>query len=218
MRSVFITKTIAFYIAISLCAVFVFIREFSILEGSQPNSLSELQTPIDPRQSLALSLRATHATLQRCERALSPPGALIEQGQVLQGNARACQQIANRILSSTPGHSYAHFIVALSAYHLGQAGSMGTHLAQSTALAPFEGWLAQRRLSLAFGVADQQTFPSTGSDIGTLLTTQAGAEFLARFYMHRPKIRGAIAQRLEQATASDQTRFINLLKKARVWS
>jgi hypothetical protein len=162
-----------------------------------------------------LSLPAFNYALIGCDRAISAPIAALQPKIARISIAAACADLARRTIARMPTHGLAHFVAAQAAYHRADPRAAQSHLEKSVAFAGFEGWLAERRLALVvYRMPGDSLQASTTikSDIATLLTTQSGAELLARYFVRRPASRALIADVAATASARRQTRLTNILR------
>ncbi len=169
------------------------------------------------------ALATVERQLLACITGLTPPASRLRTGGELRAISGACGDLAGRVLGTMPTHPSAHLVQALVRDRANDPSGRDRALALSAAYAPFEGWLAQRRFALAVAASDTGTqdggqaapaaTPALRSDIATLLTTQSGAELLARYYVLRPGVRDVIAAQARLATPHDQTRFLNQLRQ-----
>ncbi len=170
-----------------------------------------------------LALATVERQLLACITALTPPVSRLRTGAELRTTSASCGDLAGRILATMPTHPSAYLVQALVSAQARDLAGRDRALTQSAAFSPFEGWLAQRRFALAVAAPapDAQDSaptapaanPALGRDIATLLTTQSGAELLARYYVLRPGVRDVIAAQAKLASPHDQTRFLNQLRR-----
>lgn len=186
------------YLALSASALFMLRSEVSAFSDG---------VGVRPRP---YSLKAFHAGLMRCDRAMALPLARLQPYHKQLITAEQCALLAEDAIAVMPTHGFAHLIAARASGVIDDGVTRRAHLAQAAAHAPFEGWQAERRFVLAanstgFGEATLQ------SDAATLLTTQSGAELLSRYFYRRPGLRELITSAVEQADRTEQQRFLNLL-------
>ncbi len=193
-----------FYLALTASAVFMLRAEAGAFAGVGAKGV------IDELPARPFSLRAYHAVLMRCDRAMAVPLSRLQPENRQLTTARACGGFAEAAIAAVPTHGFAHLIAARAAGVANDGAAQSKHLARSIEFAPFEGWLAERRFVLAANTAGfgQQVLTP---DAAVLLTTQSGAEMLSRYFFRRPGLRELITSALSQATQSDQQRFLNLL-------
>ncbi len=164
--------------------------------------------------STGMSLRAQQYVLLACDRSLSPPISQFQPNKDLLAMASGCDKIAKGVIKWMPTHGFAYLIAARAALLNQDPKNREKFLALSQSFSPYEGWLAERRFSLLAeqpGAQLNQPAAFVKSDIATLLATQSGAELLANHYIRRPQTRAVLSNVALQATAQNQTRFLNQL-------
>jgi len=147
---------------------------------------------------------------------MSVPLAALQPEIAHTATADACSDLSRRAIALMPTYGFAHFVAALAAFHRNEQRGAQSHLEKSAEFARFEGWLAERRLALVvYQMPGDALLASTTvkSDIATLLTTQSGAELLARYFLRRPASRTIISEVATGADEKDQTRLLNILRK-----
>ena len=162
-----------------------------------------------PGQGNVMSHIAHQRVLMQCDGVLSPQISRLSVAEQLRSNAVICRALAAQILNDIPTFSFAHFIYGISALHVGNKGEFIQHIALSQRFAPSEGWLAQKRFVQLADLQDATLDQVLIHDAGVLLTTQSGAELLARYFQRRAGLRGPIKASLLLASASDQRRLLN---------
>jgi len=194
----------------------IFSAEFRAFGQASPASLAPTSQPLTKPANYLFSLSATRSTLSACDRKMSVPAVFLQPKSQLLETAANCAQTARLILKWMPTNGLAYLVAAQSADLLGEQANRDRLLGNSVRFARFEGWLAMRRFALIMNPQLPQTpdFSQTlRLDIATLLSTQSGAELLAGYYSRRPDIRALLAQIATRASASEQTRFLNLVRK-----
>jgi hypothetical protein len=186
------------FLALSASALFMLRAEVSVF------------TSVSPTRPHPHSLKAFHARLMVCDRAMSLPLARLQPERQQMIEARRCGDLAKDVLADVPTHGFAHLIAARAAGVFRDDVAQLDHLRLSVAFAPFEGWIAERRFVLAansagFGEATLR------ADAATLLTTQSGAEMLSRYFFRRPGLREMITSTVDRAGQGEQQRFLNLM-------
>ena len=195
-------------------AVFIFAVEFRSFDETHHASSAASGGADAGVSARPLSLQAFNDALMGCDSAMSAPIAALQPKAARTNTAAACADLSRRAIALMPTHGLAHFVAAQAAYHRGDPKAAQSHLEKSVQFARFEGWLAERRLALViYRMPGEAVLASTTikSDIATLLTTQSGAELLARYFLRRPASRALIGDVAATASASDQTRLTNLL-------
>lgn len=182
---------------------------------SESRALVAARAPGLPSAPLhaGLAAESRNATLMRCDRAMAAPGFPVQGAVTRQRIALTCADLARLVLDDAPSHGFAHVIAALAADAAGDATGMAHHLAASQAFAPQEGWLAERRFSLIDRAAPALRTRLLPAEIGSLLTTQTGAEMLARAVSTPTPLRDIVLDRAAAASAPDRQRLITLLKR-----
>ena len=114
-----------------------------------------------------------------------------------------------------PTRSLSHLVAAQAAQANGDLTARDTSLIKSQAFAPYEGWLAERRIALLVNQRQSETVKDSDqfkADLSTLLQTQSGAELLSKIYLRQPSIRTSLARVAQNESLENQTRFLNQLK------
>ena len=203
-------------VAFSGLAAFVFALEFNSFDRTHLSSsdipgVTVTAIPIRP-----MSLPVLHDALISCDRAMSAPLAALQPKIAQAETADACSRLSRRAIALMPTYGFAHFVAAQAAFHRDDQRAARSHLEMSVEFTRFEGWLAERRLALVvYQMSGDALLASTTvkSDIATLLTTQSGAELLARYFLRRPASRTVISVVATTANENDQTRLVNILRK-----
>ncbi|MGR3343181.1 MAG: hypothetical protein ACU0DI_08165 [Paracoccaceae bacterium] len=205
-------------VAFSSLAVFVFAAEFKSFDRTHLSSSDTPGVTVTVIPTRPLSLPAFHDALMSCDRAMSVPLAALQPEIARAATADACSELSRRAIALMPTYGFAHFVAAQAAFHRNEQRAAQFHLEKSVEFARFEGWLVERRLALVvFQMPGDALLasPTVKSDIATLLTTQSGAELLARYFLRRPVSRTIISEVAATADENDQTRLLNILKKLR---
>jgi len=208
MRLKFFTLVMVGFTALSAGVLAAEWRSFS--GAKNPRAWASSGDTSDRR--VPFSMSALQAILLSCDAAMSAPLAQFQTRQNLLKTAGACGEFASRVLGWMPSHGFAQFVAAQAANHSNEWAARDNFLQSSQYFTPFEGWLAQRRYTLAVNLAEPPGFTYT-VDAATLLTTQSGAELLAAFYVHRPASRPVLASLAATASPRDQARFLNQLRQ-----
>lgn len=203
-------------VAFSGLAAFVFAAEFNAFDRTHLSSSDFPGVRVAVFSIRPMSLPAFHDALMSCDRAMSVPLAALQPEIARTATADACAKLSRRALALMPTYGFAHFVAAQAAFHRNEQQAAQSHLEKSVKFARFEGWLAERRLALVvYQIPGDALLASATvkSDIATLLTTQSGAELLARYFLRRPASRTVISEVATTANESDQTRLLNILRK-----
>jgi hypothetical protein len=217
MRMRFLTMML---VAFSVTSAAVFVAEFRNFARSHQTSLATDLTP-GAGANGAFSLASTQDSLRFCAKALAPPLVELRPRERVRAFAETCARLARATVAAMPTHGLAYYLQALLENLDGTPSARDRLLAQSARFAPAEGWLAERRFSLAIGrqLPDNAYENSQlAADTAILLTTQSGAELVAEYYFQRPGSRAYIARIADRAARRDQTRLLNLLTKKRAGS
>ena len=158
-------------------------------------------------ETFALLPARTHrfrrAEMDLCLRSATDPTALVFPPAAIRALASACEGRAAAILADAPTHAAALAVTALS-----QGSQL---LGQSWAFAPFEGWLAAQRFSLAhnrFPSADGTVVYQGIVDDAALLVSLGQVDEVALAYVEAAGFRKAFGLKLPNLPASDQRRFL----------
>lgn len=167
--------------------------------GANTGHIAELVTHIPH------SLTGTNASLAICLRATSESSSLFQPQGQRQKTALACSDLALRALERMPSHGAAYLVAAQSAQ---SRKNLIYFLEQSQRFAASEGWLAERRIVLAHN-DDLLDSRFAEKDLQLVLTTQGGAEFLAKLYLAKPEIRTAVSRAVMATAEPVRRRFVN---------
>ncbi len=205
----------ALYAMIALAAAGAFAIEYRALEAGMQGAGMQGVGAATGGPVVGLSLSSDRAALLGCSRALAPPLATLRPEAERAGVIARCSRAADRILRRSPGHGLAYFVIAQAADLKGEDAARDVALERSARLAPQEGWLAERRfvLALSSGVhASPEGTRLITREIAVLLSTQSGAELLARHVLHRPAARELVLAVARQAPERQQRRLANRIR------
>lgn len=181
------------------------IRAANLRDGASlwAERLGELDT------QLPYSLTGIDAALAVCLRATSGNDRLFQPKSQRQETALICGNLAGQVLDRMPSHGTAFLVAAQSA---GRPENRAYFLEQSQRFAPSEGWLAERRIVLALQ-EDALDSRYAQKDLQLVLTTQGGAEFLAKLYLAQPETRDGLTAAVLSTPEPIRRRFVNQLSK-----
>lgn len=166
----------------------------------------------------APSVRAQRAQMAECDDLMVSVFAQLRRGAPADKVAAACLERAEAILQTSPSSSAAHLVRAGAFRTLGQPQDMVDSLLLSHRLARHEGWLAARRLRLAFatGEVSAQTAlrQALGADVAVVLSSEAYLPQLVQMYRRNVDQRQWITDIVAAADQADQRRFLKGLRKA----
>ncbi len=190
-----------------LCSA-LFVEEIRALWHSDPGDGAEISL------GLPISYPAARTSMIACVNALAPPRSLLATQIELNDHMAVCAQRFETALDRMPTSGLAHLGLAFVAATQGDRANAQRRLNLSRQFSPHEGWLAERRFILATELfPDQVGPPEFRADIATLLTSQSGAELVSAFYRLHQGLRPVISAAAGTAKASDQQRFLNLLRR-----
>lgn len=179
-----------------------------------------------PEFAAARSWRVQQAQLTGCDDLLAGPTAKIADTQAMQRVAEACLKRADQVLRSSPTAAIAHLIRAQALVLLGRPdeAEVAFLLAQKTA--PYEGWLAARRLRFVL-LNSGLGLPLSGAtapdpeidlalrvDVMTVLQTNGYLPLLVQIYQRQPERRAWLLATVEQAPIARKRAFLALLRGA----
>jgi len=211
MRMRLRTSTVALmcFTAVAAWATHVELRAFT-----QATDIARSDTAnVEFVPEIGLSLLSTQVSLLSCDTAISPTFSAFRTTRQRQATAHNCASFAKAVLQLSPTHGFAHFIASASDHEIGDRSGRLLALRRSIQHAPFEGWIAERRFALAVRVRDLELLDAVEPDIRTLLSTQSGAELLARYYDQTPDLARRINQAFLSVSSHEEQRFINLLRR-----
>lgn len=162
---------------------------------------------------ISYSILSRQAALRTCSAALEPSVADLRPRHEKQALITHCNNLAQSILADAPTQSNAQFVAALAAFHSSDMDAMYRHLLASQSFGAHEGWLAERRFTLAANAQLGTIRYPLFRDIATLLSTKSGVILVSKYYRNRPELRPAIRQTAVLATYSDQRRLLNVLSQ-----
>lgn len=159
-----------------------------------------------------MSLRTMDRAVLACVHHFDDKNFLFMTGDSRKALMRSCSAVAKNVLASAPSHGAAHLLNAQIAEAGNDKASQMRDIEISQMFSPAEGWLAERRLTMALraGALDAG---ATRADMAVLLTSQSGAELLAQHYARNTATQAAITAALADATNEDRQRFVNLVKQ-----
>ena len=179
----------------------------ALIAGSLPG------TDVAATAPLGLALTTRHEALFRCDEAMAEPLFSMQGTIPRETTASYCWVLAQRVLRDAPSDGFAHFIAAASADVTGDADRMTYHLTAAQSYAPYEGWLAERRVLLVARSDPARWDSFLPADIAVLMTTQTGAELLADLLTADLPLRDAILAEAEQASTLDRQRLSHILTR-----
>ncbi len=163
-----------------------------------------------------LSAELHDQRLTSCADALRPARIALLTAADRRARSQSCAAAAQQSLAWLPASGLAWLVKALVAAENGDRGGFATALARSRALSPDEGWLSMRRFDLAAAQGcqrDARCRPIMAGDGATLLSYQAGAEYLALHYATSPDLRPLLASLARQRPPAERRRLLNLLTR-----
>lgn len=203
-----------FFLILATGAAYLFFAEAVIATSILPDRVTARLIPSGDVPTRQYSLQSAHDRLMRCDRALTAPINEDQPDAPPPKTHQKCRKIAENTLILMPSHGFAHLIMARLTSKTSDQEIQRVHLINSTRYAPFEGWIAERRFILAANKIDWHANDRLmRRDLGVLLTSQSGAEFLSDYYVSRPEMRSMISSGVGLATAADRRRFLNLMTK-----
>jgi len=158
----------------------------------------------------ALSHRQQGEQLRACDDALMSWAARVAPAPSRLFVARYCAELAVTILRSTPTYSLAHLVRGTAALVRSDPELAQAALLRSWQTAPHEGWLAARRLRVAFAAMRLGVFDPLEQfedDIQTVLASNQYHAVLVTFYFEQPDHRDWLVGTVEKTDVTLQRRF-----------
>lgn len=177
-----------------------------------------------PEFAAARSWRVQQAQLTGCDDLLAGPSAKIADPQAMHRVAAACLKRAKQILRSSPTAAIAHLIRAQALERMASAEQAEAAFLLAQKTAPYEGWLAARRLRFVFlnsgldvplsgAIAtDPEIDAALQSDVMTVLQTDAYLPLLVQIYQSEPARRAWLLAAAEQAPIARKHAFLTVLR------
>ncbi len=201
------------FLGFSVFAAFQAQREFnSFLHSKTPliDDLRQLETPVLPRSNLGVSRE-----LLRCADGMGSISLLLlpqaDQTQLID----QCFAMAQQVLNKNPSHSLAHLTLALASDKRSDFAGFEQALLRSYATAPYEGWLADRRMRLALkhhaklSEAAQQVF---ALDVSTMLQETALRRVIVQVYVRNTAARPLLTSIAETQEPGVKRAFLSAIK------
>lgn len=163
---------------------------------------------------------AAQANLLRCIDRLNPVAYSLMtatmQGRVFED----CRQHAEFVQRLWPTDARVHLVFAGLAARTGRADATVLALAKAKETSAFEGWMTATRLVGLLGAPYQTLLPDLHqvwedlviSDVGTLLTTDKGADLVAAWYVRRSDLRAVLSQAIDEAATHDRHRVLTRIR------
>ena len=176
-----------------------------------------------PRRGL--SLQADAVMLRACDAALAGRIARLQPEAAERAVAQRCARLAAEARAATPWSGAALHVEALSAQRLGDAALAGRLLQLAQSAAPFESWLAMRRVKLARALSGAADAPASEAadrlarqvlraDLGALLQSPAGRRFLAHNMAKDTLLREQLMALLPSRPPDEQAAFLRAVRAA----
>ncbi len=187
---------------------------YVVAEG---RAIVQTGAPFASGPALGLAPETRLAALHRCDTAMSGPGFGMQAELPRRAIAGACSDLAAGILDDAPSHGFAHLIAATAAATAGDTVSAARHLTASQDFAPFEGWLAERRLLLlAPRIADADTAGLVARDATALLHTETGAALLIGLARTSVPLRDILLDKAERLDPAERRRMFRLAHQSAI--
>jgi len=177
-----------------------------------------------PEFGAARSWRVQQAQLTGCDDLLAGPSANIADPQAIHRVAAACLKRADQVLRSSPTAAIAHLIRAQALARMASAEQAEAAFLLAQKTAPYEGWLAARRLRFVFlnsgldmplsgGMAPASEIDlALRADVLTVLQTDAYLKVLVQIYQSEPARQAWLLAAVEQAPIARKRAFLTLLR------
>lgn len=118
--------------------------------------------------------------------------------------------------AQTPHDAFALTLDALVAARLGLPGNALNSLDRARAAAPYELWLASRRVvvgEIALGAMTSEQRESHMDDLRLMLSYRSGIAALAPLYLDEAPIRTRILEAVETLPESEQRQFLSVVRR-----
>ncbi|OUD08144.1 hypothetical protein BVC71_15165 [Marivivens niveibacter] len=132
----------------------------------------------------------------------------------LENVATSCEQRASEILAVSPNAAVAHLVRADALAIIGQPDEAFAAYERSYQLAPSEGWLATRRLRLAFRLGAAALGDAAANDAKLMVESHIYRPYLVDLYQSNPAHREWLASALEGADPGALRTFLRLVRQA----
>lgn len=177
-----------------------------------------------PEFAATRSWRVQQAQLTGCDDLLAGPSAKIADPQAMHRVSEACLKRADQVLQSSPTAAIAHLIRAQALGRVASAEQAEAAFLLAQKTAPYESWLAARRLRfvllnsgldvpLSGGTAPASEIDlALRADVMTVLQTDAYLKVLVQIYQSEPARRAWLLAAVEQATIARKSAFLTVLR------
>lgn len=125
----------------------------------------------------------------------------------------ACAGIVAELIQRQPTSSLAHYLSARLAANQEDHARYMAAFSKSQEFGKFEGWLSARRFKLVVSNANfDEHVGLITNEIVSMFRFQSGTEELANQFFTAPALRELFPIALQQASAQDRQRFLNILE------
>ena len=162
------------------------------------------------------SLSNTSQTFQmrNCDDYLSSVVGPLFGQTALENVAVSCEKRASEILAVAPNAAVAHLVRADALAIIGQPDEAFAAYERSYELAPSEGWLATRRMRLAFRLGAAALGDAAANDARLMVESGIYRPYLVDFYQSNPAHREWMASALDGADPGSLRTFLRLVRQA----
>ncbi|WP_460273035.1 hypothetical protein [Celeribacter sp. ULVN23_4] len=162
------------------------------------------------------ALRTQTQVLEMCNEALIAPMSAVVSQESYHRVAAQCLGYATEIAEQVPVWGLGQFSIARAAFASGDLDGARAALSLSAELSSYEGWIARKRVLLAFDPRWEMAPETLGDDLVLLLHETEGQGWLARLFLSRPETREVILAVAETLPMAAQRGFLNAVRKARL--
>lgn len=188
-----------------------FSAAFSIPSGAEVFSIAERGRP---ELTPAGSTFAMTKQMMACDDWMTSAFGVFANKQAHENIAMSCDTRADSILAHTPSFSVAYLVKSGVARSLGDTQAAAEALALSQKTAPNEGFLATRRLRLAFLIGAEALGHAAENDIIIVTDQNRYRGFVAQYYWAYPQHRDWLTRAFEKLEPQQARRVLNAIKQA----
>jgi hypothetical protein len=196
---------------LSLAGASAAYRELSLLwavNGSPSDIVARLSSSemIEP-----LALRSEYALIEACYQASFSLSMMIQPLATRAQLMDSCRRRLSIIEERSPVNGFAWVVSAELDGYREDAQALARDLRMSISAAPYEQWLAQRRVEVVerYGnLVGSTTRADEDQDLAVLVASSRGIQFVARRYLQDAAFRDRVLAVVEALSETQQARFI----------
>lgn len=194
---------------------------FGALQSDADTAFARLRQN-DGDLPVAVSLRNRSNTVEMCTEALIAPLADLFPAPDKEAVASRCETHIRTILEDAPAWGFGWFALGRAYEAQGDVERAAEALERAADLAPFEGWVIQKRVLLARDILSAEGGPSSAvldatrkrlhDDLALLFSNRAYLDWLAELYAVAPDIHDDITMVAEAQPANIASGFLRAVR------